>query len=411
MCPWPRMSLPRMCPVDPTFGTTCFSMTGGGLQGPQPCPAGLVCAVPYMPGTAAPPGVKLLGPPSTAPPVFKECVPGDYCSLGAHDGPDLTCPEGTHCSAASSSMALTPLPCNNLGQCNSSSCPSASYCPAGTENEAPCQAGFYCETPVNKLPCGLSQWCPEGSISWQVCPSGSYCPTPGQRFTCPSGSYCPDGSIEPSSCSVLAICPEGSTKPGGNFLGPMLAIVAVIVIVAIFKLVNWYVEKRRMKRVEMESMIKYKAMDDMSSRDLDAPLLSGDENDISVNSGAQLFANVRQVIDIEFKSLGLTLEGGRSVLSGVDGAVYSGRLTAVMGPSGAGKTTFLTTLVGRAFYGKPSGSILINGREDSLTNYKKICGFVPQEVRGRNMYRHCCKIKTNIFRVFAASIRILCLGR
>ena len=39
------------------------------------------------------------------------------------------------------------------------------------------------------------------------------------------------------------------------------------------------------------------------------------------------------------------------VLSGVTGKVQSGEVTAVMGPSGAGKTTFLNALSGKAYYG------------------------------------------------------------
>ena len=39
------------------------------------------------------------------------------------------------------------------------------------------------------------------------------------------------------------------------------------------------------------------------------------------------------------------------VLSGVTGSVLSGEVTAVMGPSGAGKTAFLNALSGQAHYG------------------------------------------------------------
>lgn len=51
-----------------------------------------------------------------------------------------------------------------------------------------------------------------------------------------------------------------------------------------------------------------------------------------------------------------------------------------MGPSGCGKSSFLHTLAGRAFYGKTSGKIYVNG--DEVTNiraYKEHIGFVPRE--------------------------------
>uniref|UniRef100_A0A2N9HMF1 ABC transporter domain-containing protein n=1 Tax=Fagus sylvatica TaxID=28930 RepID=A0A2N9HMF1_FAGSY len=56
-----------------------------------------------------------------------------------------------------------------------------------------------------------------------------------------------------------------------------------------------------------------------------------------------------------------------------------GRITAVLGPSGAGKTTFLSAVAGKAIGCTMSGSILINGKNDSIHSYKKIIGFVPQD--------------------------------
>ncbi|KAM0038851.1 putative ABC-type sulfate transporter [Helianthus debilis subsp. tardiflorus] len=50
-----------------------------------------------------------------------------------------------------------------------------------------------------------------------------------------------------------------------------------------------------------------------------------------------------------------------------------------MGPSGAGKTTFLSALAGKSHGCKITGSILINGKPDSIHSYKKIIGFVPQD--------------------------------
>ena len=43
---------------------------------------------------------------------------------------------------------------------------------------------------------------------------------------------------------------------------------------------------------------------------------------------------------------------GKKLLAGVTGVISPGKVTAVMGPSGAGKTTFLSTLLGKATYAK-----------------------------------------------------------
>jgi ABC-type multidrug transport system ATPase subunit len=48
-----------------------------------------------------------------------------------------------------------------------------------------------------------------------------------------------------------------------------------------------------------------------------------------------------------------------------------------MGPSGAGKTTFLSILAGKV--AKTDGSIKVNGKEQTLSLWKKLIGFVPQE--------------------------------
>jgi ABC-type multidrug transport system ATPase subunit len=53
----------------------------------------------------------------------------------------------------------------------------------------------------------------------------------------------------------------------------------------------------------------------------------------------------------------------------------------VMGGSGSGKTTFLTTLAGRSYYGVQTREteIYINGKKSSLSNHKDNIGFVPQD--------------------------------
>lgn len=88
----------------------------------------------------------------------------------------------------------------------------------------------------------------------------------------------------------------------------------------------------------------------------------------------------RPVIEVAFKDLTLTLKGKhKHILRSVTGKIMPGRVSAVMGPSGAGKTTFLSALAGKATGCTRTGLILINGRNESINSYKKITGFVPQD--------------------------------
>ncbi|XP_057428579.1 ABC transporter G family member 24-like [Lotus japonicus] len=88
----------------------------------------------------------------------------------------------------------------------------------------------------------------------------------------------------------------------------------------------------------------------------------------------------RPLIEISFKDLTLSLKAqNKHILRCVTGKIKPGHITAVMGPSGAGKTTFLSAIAGKALGCKVTGSIFINGKNESIQSYKKIMGFVPQD--------------------------------
>mmetsp|Transcript_9576 Transcript_9576/g.25930 ORF Transcript_9576/g.25930 Transcript_9576/m.25930 type:complete len:809 (-) Transcript_9576:601-3027(-) len=82
---------------------------------------------------------------------------------------------------------------------------------------------------------------------------------------------------------------------------------------------------------------------------------------------------------IEFEDLSLELPNGKRVLEGVTGNFHAGRMCAIMGPSGAGKTTFMNVLCGKATYGRMGGSIRINGQEANVKSLESRMGFVPQD--------------------------------
>lgn len=67
------------------------------------------------------------------------------------------------------------------------------------------------------------------------------------------------------------------------------------------------------------------------------PLLVSESGDSGVGSGGCSTRPKDFVVDLSFVNLGLKLKSNnRPVLQGVTGTIYHGRVTAVMGPSGAG---------------------------------------------------------------------------
>lgn len=87
-------------------------------------------------------------------------------------------------------------------------------------------------------------------------------------------------------------------------------------------------------------------------------------------------------IDITFEDLSLSVEVAKTkvyIVDHVTGRLRARTMTALMGGSGAGKTSLLNALCGRAFYGTVEGNIWINGNMTSIEEHKDAVGFVPQD--------------------------------
>ena len=93
--------------------------------------------------------------------------------------------------------------------------------------------------------------------------------------------------------------------------------------------------------------------------------------------------STQQSVDLTFENLCLAVNVGDgkkiNVVNGVSGRCRAGTMTALMGGSGAGKTSLLNALCGRAFYGETTGKIYINGHEAKIDDHKGVTGFVPQD--------------------------------
>ena len=73
-------------------------------------------------------------------------------------------------------------------------------------------------------------------------------------------------------------------------------------------------------------------------------------------------------------------EKPKTILSGISGQVKAGQVIAIMGGSGAGKSSMLNTLAGRiASNSILGGDILVDGKERDHKYWKLQCAYVEQD--------------------------------
>ncbi|KAF1816860.1 putative ABC transporter [Eremomyces bilateralis CBS 781.70] len=101
--------------------------------------------------------------------------------------------------------------------------------------------------------------------------------------------------------------------------------------------------------------------------------ISDDEED----ENARLLAG-HNPAGLYFQNVSYRLNG-KQILAGIEGAVHPGQLMAIMGASGAGKTTFLDILARKNKRGVVDGDIYVNGEFIPDDEFKSVIGFVDQE--------------------------------
>ena len=82
-------------------------------------------------------------------------------------------------------------------------------------------------------------------------------------------------------------------------------------------------------------------------------------------------------LSFDFENLTYETKRGKKILQEVTGTMPRGSMWGVMGGSGAGKSTFLNVLMGKA--NLTSGAVKINGWSKDMSKYKKLIGYVPQD--------------------------------
>ena len=134
----------------------------------------------------------------------------------------------------------------------------------------------------------------------------------------------------------------------GVIAGCALFVVAVILLV-------WYLSRRSASR-------KYGA--------IHLPDDSDDEN-------AKLMADHKPAA-LQFEKVSYHLNG-KQILQDIHGVAQPGQLMAIMGASGAGKTTFLDILARKNKRGVVGGNFYVNGEKVPDNEYRSVIGFVDQD--------------------------------
>ena len=324
------------------------------------------------------------------------CIP---CALGQY------CPRGTITKTAS----IYENKCPNGKLCENPAtatpCPSGTFCPRGTFLAG--NAGFtVCDRP--------GMYCPEGTGGGNVslssppgedaisaflqapiwCKKGFYCPNSTFQAICPRYHFCWEGVTTPKPCSdswdmsdflVDRECAEGTghvPRPweGGAVL--ILFLVCLVMAWCLQKVLNVYLKSNLSKRLTATLM---DATDQLTKivNTGQVELYPAPSNNNQRDSGAIAPFPVRDGVMFAYSDLTLTVMSrgkAKVVVDHVSGEVPAATMTAVMGPSGAGKTSFMNVLCDRAGYGVTTGSLALNGKQgDRISNHRDLMGFVPQD--------------------------------
>ncbi|KAJ3326983.1 hypothetical protein HDU76_012450 [Blyttiomyces sp. JEL0837] len=291
-----------------------------------------------------------------------------------------------------------------------------------------CAPGFFCPyfdptDPLDTLPvvCPATPKCssdrlgyklclPQGRYEPMACPGGFYCPEYNKVLPCPSGNFCPTGSENPRKCPPLSSCPTGSVVATNYSLFIIILILDVLFFATIISRRIFELKRAKQpltnllpnfvaKMIEKSRQRKMDKLERNGLTDVELNRKSPDVDSVGATTASVHADSIYQYVpdnnllvpafrkgfngqenlrmDFSFNQLGLKLAGGKTILQGVTGEIRSGRMTCIMGPSGAGKTTFMSVLMGKVK--RTGGELRINGVPAEMESFKKIIGYVPQD--------------------------------
>lgn len=177
-----------------------------------------------------------------------------------------------------------------------------------------------------------------------MCKTGYYCPSTTLMLPCPQGRFCPTGTIIPRECNIMSYCP-GNTGYQRYYGGVIVCVILDLLLLVIVALAyqnesrrqanllggsvkSWWFRRRTSGPVRARSMnTVYVSVQNKNSK-----ILEGYNRAFFTPENQQIPRMCFKFLDLEY-----SLPNGIRVIDGVSGEIKNGRLTAIMGPSGAGK--------------------------------------------------------------------------
>lgn len=249
------------------------------------------------------------------------------------------------------------------------------FCPVGQVCMIPCRPGAYCPSPLLSVDgfCQIEVTCPKqepnrfeqagcgGSSFEGFCPANYSCPNPTVRTACPNTtSYCPTGVVDPLPCLSHFECYNGRVHRG-NLYRVIFIVMAVFLIFYVFCAVfsQWLTLKANLCS-QKRSLMPYKTSDYFIERNT----LDESRPEFQLN------------IHLERARLRDVTRFNPSLNPGFTGRIAAGRITALMGGSGCGKSSLLDTIHGRRRV--RDGRIKFAGYEPLSNILSDYIGYVPQ---------------------------------
>jgi hypothetical protein len=239
----------------------------------------------------------------------------------------------------------TPVPIwKSLSHAQRSSCPIGWQCPNLNATDSATYISYCPPTDSCQIARLKGSVCDsQGLYNPVFCSAGSYCPQSAPHLTlpCPAGYRCPAGTSSPYPCSGVSYCPQGSSRElyTGSILITGLFDLLLLLLVILWK--NY--ERRRAAAVKQiwaaETPKNGREVVFSSAKGAESAQKSGLLSATALEELCRGFEREREagrspLLDFQFNNLGLQLPGGKKILQGVTGRIESGKVTAIMGPSG-----------------------------------------------------------------------------